>query len=207
LSHPSIEALLVDLGGVIMGLDWDRCYASWARDSGETLETIRARCKFDLPYRRHERNEIAEHEYYASLRESLGIALTDAQFAAGWCDIFADEIGEAVDALRAARGRLPIYAFSNTCREHHAVWSRKYEQALRVFDKVYVSHELGMRKPDREAFHHIAREIGVRPQRILFFDDTYENVRGALDAGLQAVHVQAPRDVDSALRRFAVIPA
>ena len=70
------------------------------------------------------------------------------------------------------------------------------------FDRVFVSSEVGIRKPERTAFELIAREIGVAPGSIMFFDDLLENVTGALDAGLLAVHVRSPVDVQVALRRL-----
>jgi HAD superfamily hydrolase (TIGR01509 family) len=204
---PVFEALLFDLGGVIIGIDWDRAFSRWAEASGEGLEAIRERYRFDGAYERHERGEIGELEYYASLRESLGIRISDEEFRAGWKAIFTAEIAETVELLRKLQHRIAIYAFSNSNPAHHAVWSKKFETALAPFRKVFVSSEMGLRKPDREAFEAISREIGVPLARILFFDDTLANVEGARTAGLQAVHVKSPQDVEDALRRFKVIPA
>ena len=194
------EALLFDLGGVVFTLDWDRAFACWSRHAGVPAADIRARYRFDPPYERHERGEIAEAEYYASLRRSLGIDLTDAQFAEGWAAIFVDEIAETVELLRLVRSRVPLYAFSNSNPAHARVWRARFASALSVFRTVFVSCELGARKPERAAFEAIAREIGVLPGRILFFDDTAENVAGASAAGLQAIRVRSPQDVAGALR-------
>jgi putative hydrolase of the HAD superfamily len=59
---------------------------------------------------------------------------------------------------------------------------------------------MGLRKPERASFDHIVRETGVPHARILFFDDTPANVQGARDAGLQALLVRGPDDVESAVR-------
>ena len=158
--------------------------------------------RFDSAYERHECGGISEREFYASLRKTLGVELTDAQLAAGWCSIFAGEIPETVALLRRLEGRVPLYAFSNTNPEHQRAWSRQFEEALRPFRKVFTSCELGVRKPGRAAFEKVSREIGVPLERILFFDDTLENVDGARRAGLQAVHVKSPQDVEDAVRRF-----
>ena len=202
-----VEALLFDLGGVIMEIDWDRAFARWAADSGASCDELRRRYAFDEPYERHERGEIEAQEYFASLRRSLEIDLTDAQFAAGWNALFGAEITETVELLRTIQGRIPLHAFSNTNVAHHRFWSKQFANALRVFDSVFVSCELGARKPERRAFEMISRALGVPLDRILFFDDTLENVTGARAAGLQAVHVKTPQDVRQALRRANVIPA
>jgi putative hydrolase of the HAD superfamily len=193
-------ALLFDLGGVVMSLDWDRAFSRWAADSGVPADALRARYRFDLPYERHERGEIAEHEYYASLRASLGIDLSDAQWAAGWGAIFVDEITPTVRLIEAVKDRVPVYAFSNSNPAHERVWSRQFAPALAHFRKVFVSSSMGARKPERAAFEVIAREIGVPLPHILFFDDTLENVEGARAAGLQAVHVRTPHDIRRALQ-------
>jgi HAD superfamily hydrolase (TIGR01549 family) len=194
------DALLFDLGGVVMSLDWDRAFSHWAGDSGESAAALRRRFRFDIPYERHERGEIGERDYYASLRESLGIELTDAQWDTGWGAIFTGEIAPTVDAIAKVKARVPVYAFSNSNAAHQRVWSRRFAGALGHFRKVFVSSELGKRKPERAAFEAIAREIGVPVDRILFFDDTMDNVEGARAAGLHAVHVRTPQDVRDALR-------
>jgi putative hydrolase of the HAD superfamily len=197
------QALLFDLGGVVMGLDWDRAFASWSADSGTPAAELRRRYRFDEPYERHERGEIAERDYYASLRESLAIDLTDDRWAAGWGAIFTGEISPTVEAIARVKDRIPVYAFSNTNAAHQAVWSRKFERALANFRRVFVSCQLGLRKPERAAFESIARQIDLAPDRILFFDDTLENVEAARAAGMQAVHVRSPQDVIDALRPWS----
>ncbi len=194
------RALLFDLGGVIMTLDWDRMFARWAAGSGVTAERLRSRYRFDAPYERHERGEIDEREYYASLRASLGIELDDRAWAAGWAAIFADQIEPTVRLVEQVKDRVPVYAFSNSNAAHERVWSRKFARALGHFRKVFVSWSLGARKPERAAFEMIAKDIGVPPADILFLDDTLENVEGARAAGLRAVHVKGPQDVRDALR-------
>jgi putative hydrolase of the HAD superfamily len=194
------DALLFDLGGVVMGLDWDRAFQRWGRASHVPPEALATLYSFDEPYERHERGEMGEGDYYAALRRSLAIDIPDADFRAGWGAIFTEPVHETVALLEKLRDRVPLYAFSNSNAAHHAVWSRKFAPALTNFRRVFVSSQMGLRKPERASFDYIAREIGVAPARILFFDDTLANVEGASRAGLQAVHVAGPGDVRNAVR-------
>jgi HAD superfamily hydrolase (TIGR01509 family) len=102
--------------------------------------------------------------------------------------------------MHALAARMPQYLFSNTNAMHHERWSQRYAGELAPLRAHFVSHRMGLRKPDPAAFAHVAREIVVPPAQILFFDDTAANVEGARAAGLQAVHVRSPEDVAQALR-------
>ena len=68
--------------------------------------------------------------------------------------------------------------------------------------EVFVSSDLGLRKPEPEAFLAVARRIGLPLQAILFFDDTLENVHGARAVGMRAVHVRSSADIANALDAF-----
>jgi FMN phosphatase YigB (HAD superfamily) len=184
----------------VMGLDWEPMFRRWGDACGVEPATLRARYGFDEHYERHERGEIDDAAYFASLRTSLGIDIGDDDFRAGWGAIFTEPVHETVALLEKLRDRVPLYAFSNTNAAHHAVWSRKFEAALGNFRRVFVSCRMGLRKPERAAFDNVSREIGVANARILFFDDTLANVEGARAAGLQAVHVRGPADVANAVR-------
>jgi len=137
------KALLFDLGGVVMALDWDRVFSHWAEHSGVDSSEIRRRYAFDPPYERHERGEIGERDYYAALRDSLGIEIGDEALAEGWGRVFAGEITPTVRLIEQVKDRVPVYAFSNTNTAHERVWSRQFAAALAHFRKVFVSSRMG----------------------------------------------------------------
>ncbi len=202
MTHTGFDAALFDLGGVVLEIDFNRMFARWAESSGEPLETIRGRFTFDTFYARHERGEIQAGEYFASLRSSLGIVLSDAQFAEGWTAIYVGEIPGVAGLLRSLADQLPLYAFTNSNAIHMRVWAKAYADTLKTFRRVFVSSEIGMRKPEPQAFAAISTAIGVSLDRILFFDDTRENVDGALAVGMQAVHVRSTEDIARAVGRW-----
>ena len=193
------DALLFDLGNVVIEIDYLRAYDVWARSSGLTRERIAARFLPDEAYARHERGEIGLAEYFEHVRGVLGVDLDDAALLEGWNSIYVGEIGEVVALLERLRERVALYAFSNTNRTHQAYWEPRYASALTPFRKVFLSHDLGRRKPEREAFEAISAQIGVPLSRVLFFDDLEENVAGARAAGMPAVLVRSPEDVRRAV--------
>jgi glucose-1-phosphatase len=189
-----VDALLFDLGGVVIQIDFGRMFARWARHAGIDPAAIRARFSFDEAYCRHERGEIALGEYFASLRSSLGLELSDAQLLDGWSQIYVGEIPGVAEVLRSLEERIPLYAFTNSNPTHMELCARTFGDTLASFRRVFISSDLGVRKPEAAAFAKISDTIGVPVQGILFFDDTAENVEGARAAGLQAVHLPPAAD-------------
>ena len=199
-----VQALLFDLGGVLIALDFDRIVRSWAEKANCEAEEIRDRFHLDAPYERHERGEIDASEYFATLRNSLGISLSDADFLAGWNDVFIDPIVGIEPLLRAASQTFPLYVFTNSNPAHQRIWTERLRRELTWFESVFVSSELGLRKPDPAAFAEVARRVGRPASHFAFFDDTPENVAGAEDAGMRGVVVRSPEDVRTALRQLGV---
>jgi HAD superfamily hydrolase (TIGR01509 family) len=204
------EALLFDLGRVIIDLDTARVHARWAELAGVPVTHIEQRSRIALAgsdaFHRHERGEISDAAFFEHVRCALQINLTDAQIKDGWNAIFVGEMPGIRPILARARQTLPLYAFSNTNPAHQACWSLQFADMLADFRKVYVSNEIGARKPDVAAFHAVAAAMGVAPQRILFFDDMAENVLGARASGMMAVHVTAAVDIERALDCLAPDP-
>jgi len=151
-SRKGVDAALFDLGGVVLAIDFNRMFARWAERSGEELETIRARFSFDTFYARHERGEIRAAEYFASLRSSLGIDLSDAQFAEGWTAIYVGEVPGVARLLRSLKDKLPLYAFTNSNATHKHVWASAYADTLKSFRRVFVSSEMGLAKAGAAGF-------------------------------------------------------
>jgi len=198
------DALLFDLGGVVIDIDFDRVFARWAASAGCDPALLRARFSQDELYRRHEVGEIGVAAYFASLRKSLGIDLSDAQFLDGWNAIYIGEMPGIVALLARAAQRLPLYAFTNTNPAHAAYWSVRFPEAVKSFKKVFISSSIGLRKPDAQAFEFVVREIGAPASRIVFFDDSPHNIEGARACGLQTVLVNSPSDVAAALAALGI---
>ena len=68
-------ALLFDLGGVVINLDFERAFRVWADRAGHDPRLIAERFSIDDSYEKHEHGEITASRYFASFRESLRIDL------------------------------------------------------------------------------------------------------------------------------------
>jgi len=193
------RALLFDLGGVLLDIDFGLAIKAWAAYSALPETELARLFRFDREYRQHERGTLDSAAYFAHLAARLQLSATPAQIEAGWNAIFIGEIAQTAQLVQTARSRLPCYLLTNTNPSHMRFWSARYPNVIPSFDAVFASHQLGLRKPEREAFDHILNVTGVNARDMLFFDDTAENVEAAKQAGLQAVLVRSSVDVAHAL--------
>jgi len=204
LAPNSADALLFDLGRVVLDIDFGKALACWAGHAGRAPADLAARFVREDSYRDHEVGKIEDAAYFQSLRDALGIGISDAQFLEGWNAIFAGEMPGIAPLLKRAAARLPLYAFSNTNRPHVEHFSKAYADVLGHFRQVFLSSSIGLRKPDAAAYDHVVRAIGVPAERIVFFDDVAANIEGARARGLVAVHVTSPDDVAETLAALGI---
>jgi len=199
-----VHALLFDLGGVVMGIDFDRAVSAWEDAAGLAPGALVGRLQMDDAYERHERGHLDTTSYLAHLRTTLAVDLTDDQLAAGWNDIYLGPIDGVGELLAIAAATLPTYAFTNTNALHQSAWGPRFAAEMAPFRTIFSSHLIGLRKPEDAAFRHVSEEIGVPLDRIMFFDDTDENVDAARALGMHAVLVRSTADVAAALAAIGI---
>ena len=198
------QALVFDLGGVLLDIDFERALTAWAPFSTLHLDDMRRAFCLDAHYERHERGELDSTTFFEHLAAKLELNASHDEIRRGWNSIFVGEIAETLAMIESVRPLLPCYAFTNTNATHMDAWSALYPAVVHAFDRIFASHEMGLRKPDRAAFEQICRATALAPESLVFFDDLAENVRAAAEVGLQAVLVRSPGDVASTLERLGL---
>ena len=73
LAPHSADALLFDLGRVVLDISFDKVMAVWAGHAGCAPAASAGRFVVDDHFRHHEIGEIDDAAFFASLRRSLGI--------------------------------------------------------------------------------------------------------------------------------------
>jgi putative hydrolase of the HAD superfamily len=204
LTPGSADALLFDLGRVVLDVDFKRAMACWAGHGKCELADIAARFAADDMVRQYEAGKIDDAAYFAHLRGMLGIDITHEQWLEGWNAIFIGEMPGIAALLERAAKKLPLYALSNTNPPHIAHFTAAYAGVLGHFREIYLSSTIGLLKPDAAAYDHAVRAIGAPASRVVFFDDLADNIAGARAYGLTAVHVKSSEDVANALNALGI---
>ena len=161
------------------------------------IQEIKAAFSIDAAFEQHERGQIDSTGYYHYLCESIGMEMSFEQFSEGWNDIMVAPIDPTVGLLKHLSSQIPLYALSNANPLHKAYWENTYADELGHFKRIFVSSDIGCRKPEPDSYLLVAEELDVDPRNMVFFDDLADNVEGARNLGMQAVQVKSPTDIES----------
>jgi HAD superfamily hydrolase (TIGR01509 family) len=93
------------------------------------------------------------------------------------------------------------------CNSNDIQWPRvRDELALgQWFSDQFVSHELGLAKPQPEIYERVTTALGVTPSEVVFFDDSQPNVAGAIHAGWEPYQVQGAAELRRELSRLTFL--
>ena len=124
----------------------------------------------------------------------LPVGTTPNQVVHAWNAMILDFPIARLAFLEQLKQTKKVYLLSNTNEIHIQAVNRSLQAVTHhsldyFFDKVYLSHEVNMRKPHAEIFEFVCRDIGIMPQEALFIDDTIRHVEGAKKVGLVAHHL------------------
>jgi putative hydrolase of the HAD superfamily len=101
----------------------------------------------------------------------------------------------ALELIDELRGRGIVTAcLSNTNGRHWRQLTTEnadYARLMKKLDHRFASQEMGVAKPDAQAYLHVQRRTGVEAKQIIFFDDRVENVEAALGVGWNSERITA----------------
>ncbi len=182
---------IFDMGNVIIDIDFKRVLGVWSHLSGTPLATLTERFSMGEVFQKHERGEISDEQFAADLCHEMGIALSFEQFSAGWQAIFVGLRPEVITVFKKLREEgHRVVVLSNTNRLHLDFWPQHYPEIEANTDAMYLSQNLGMRKPEPEIFQYVLDKEGFSASQAVFFDDVAENIEAARAAGIEAVWVE-----------------
>jgi glucose-1-phosphatase len=198
------KAIVLDLGNVVIPFDWQRGFQALSEHSPYPPEEVRRRIKETGLFKPFERGEMEPEDLARRIGDALDLNVSFEKFRELWSCIFLPETivpEQMLARLRAAGLRLLL--LSNTDVIHYRWVMEKYP-IMRQFDDCVLSFELGFRKPEPEIYHETVRRAGCTPREIFFADDLAENVEGARQSGIDAVHFESLALLEQELRSRGV---
>ncbi|WP_309609815.1 HAD family phosphatase [Flavobacterium sp.] len=183
-----IDTIIFDFGDVFINLDKQASLTalkklglpSWNEDLEELNQQF-------------ERGKITEVQFMIGLKKLIPNASID-DLRAAWNSVLIDFPLHRLEFLELLKRKYRLFLLSNTDEIHiskfeHKVGATFAREFYQCFEKVYFSFEIGIRKPDPEAFKYIINKHDLSTKRTLFIDDKKENTDIAASLGMQVWNI------------------
>ncbi len=138
-----------------------------------------------------EKGELTESEFFSSLVHNCTLLQATRRIKLAW-NALLGELNDNVLFLQKLHHTYELCLVSNT-NETHIDAIRKasgpflWNQFVNAFDALFLSFEMGERKPDRSYFEYVLSHMNATPEEVLFIDDTAENLETAAAMGLHTL--------------------
>ena len=104
-------------------------------------------------FHQHERGEISDEAFAEALCHEMALPLSYEQFSHGWQAVFVALRPEVIAIMHKLREQgHRVVVLSNTNRLHTTFWPEEYPEIRDAADHIYLSQDLGMRKPEGTKF-------------------------------------------------------
>lgn len=197
-----IKQLLFDLGEVLVNLSREKSVNAFQALGAEIADDIvPASWSFGGVFGDLETGRIDERKFYDELNRCLRINASDEQLRDAWNALLQDIPLYKLQLLRELRKDFRVYMASNTNRLHidytrDRLFRDEGGTIDDYFDKLYLSYEMGVSKPEAAFFEYIIKDAGIKPEETLYFDDSPANIEAAWRMGFRVCPVSPLDDLD-----------
>jgi FMN phosphatase YigB (HAD superfamily) len=192
----SYSAIIFDLGGVVLNLNYDLTVKAFQELSKENFAALYAQSQQDKIFDLFEIGHITASEFRDYMRSFLGTSFSDEIIDKAWNAMLLDLPLQRIELIAQLKKYYKVYLFSNTNEIHLKAFKTiiaeqhgDSELLEKLFDQAYYSHVVGKRKPNAEAFETVLNQHELVASETLFIDDSIQHIEGAQKLGLQTIHL------------------
>lgn len=189
-TNKQIKAIIFDLGGVIVDLDWNDCIQNFKKIGIQEIENLISTTLqkgFILDY---ELGRISSAEFRNQVRNYAKKQITDDEIDFAWKSLVVRIPPEKLELLKLLKKQYKIFMLSNT---NEMSFQKCTDEMFNVngnhiddfFDKCYLSYKLHLHKPNADIFEAVLKDAGLKAEECLFLDDGESNIITAKSLGFQ----------------------
>ena len=199
MKNSRIKNIIFDLGDVILNIDVPLASSSFGKLSGREQHEILTLFKEKELFRLFETGLVDEDAFRNMIRELLEFPdWSEEIIDTAWNSLLLDIPPARIELIKELGKNYRLFLLSNTSSIHikqvnkilHAATG--IERLDDLFEKVYLSYEMGLMKPDPAIYLQVLEESGLVAEETLFLDDNADNITAASKLGIDTILVQKP---------------
>ncbi|MCX7862527.1 MAG: HAD family phosphatase [Bacteroidales bacterium] len=180
-----IKNIIFDFGGVIININ-PKLTINALKELG-VYQAGKLLTNFNVTSILHdlELGKISNHEFLLYLKQQCTKDVSLHEITQAWNAMLLDIPQQRIQLLQHLKQFHKIFLLSNTNAIHFKQFNNTFLQATQgisfqqMFDKVYFSYEIKLRKPSIEIFKYVLDDQQLNPTETLFIDDSIENIETA----------------------------
>tara|TARA_B100000902_G_scaffold277742_2_gene263563 strand:- start:2736 stop:3356 length:621 start_codon:yes stop_codon:yes gene_type:complete len=194
-----IKSIIFDLGAVLLNIDYNKTISEFnkigIKNSNKFYSKENQNSLFDLL----ETGNISEKKFIHEVQNLCDVNDKKSIICA-WNAMILDLPEKRLELIHKLKKKYRLYLLSNTNAIHiryfiEKIGKEKYEYFYSAFNKVYFSHEISLRKPDKKSFELILLENSLLPTEVLFIDDSIQHIESANKLKINTHHLKNNEDV------------
>ncbi len=180
------------MGNVIIDIDVPLTYRAFARMANLSEEEATRLFHEKAFFHQFEIGKVNEADFRNSLRQEFNSHWTDEEIDQAWCALLLEMPVERLARIGELANNYRVFLLSNTNSIHVREILKRAETLgydfMSLFEKPFLSYEMGFMKPDPEFYRQSLREGGgLLPEETLFIDDNADNIAAAATVGIQTI--------------------
>ena len=197
----TVKNIIFDLGGVILNINYELTSLEFKKIGVNNFDNLYSKTKQNNIFNSFEKGKTSSQEFITYVRNLVKIEITDKQIVNAWNAMLLDLPLNRFNFINTINKKYNIFLLSNTNSIHIAEFKNiidkniGYNTFIKSFNKVYLSSEIGMRKPDAECFNFVLNNNNLIAEETIFIDDSIQHINGAKIVGLKTYHLKKNEDI------------
>lgn len=182
-----IKAIFFDLGNVIIKFDPEvlvKGYAPYSKlDKPNLIDYVLESDNIN----RYMEGKMTSSQFYTKTKRLFKLDIKYSDFFNIWNSIFFGypEMEDILKRIKKNNPELKLVLISNTNEAHYEYLEKEYG-ILGVFDKIILSHEVGLQKPHPDIFKEALDYAQCLPKDVFYTDDRLDLIEAARVLGIRA---------------------
>ena len=203
----TIKAIIFDLGGVIVELDFSIFFQKVIEISPLHKPHSSLFLEFWRQSDVYHQGKITNKAFYHQACELLNICFTEQdEFFEAFNSVIShlnDDVVEYIKKLKNT-GKYNLLLLSNVNESHWEFIKAKDWNLDQLFDELILSYKEIMTKPYPRFYQLAIDRAECKPEEIAFVDDGLNNVRGAQDMGINSIKFTGLEDLIEEFKKLGI---
>lgn len=193
-----IKAIIFDNNGVLTTSDKEETIPKFAGYLNRPLEEIRK--IFIEEGKRVDIGEITTEEFLKNIMKRTNCGKKHEEILELYLSCY-NVKKEVLDLAKKLKENFDMAVLTNF-GDWFDVFNKKWNLDKIFGDKIFVSSNIGIIKPDKEIYAFVLKKLGMRPEETIFIDDNKENIESAREFGINAIQFINPLQLKEELKKL-----